>query len=359
LSKRFSFWLMVSACCIAPAVAAPFAKPIDTPARASTMAATSPLLGVAVAGETVVAVGQRGHILVSKDGGKTWQQAKVPVSTDLVAVHFPSATNGWAVGHGGVVLHSTDGGLTWVRQLEGKQAAKLAADYMGKHKDDPAFAQLVRQSEGQLADAEIGAAPPFLDVYFESETTGYIVGAFNRIFRTEDAGKTWFPWMAHVDNPDELHFYAIRRSGSDFYLTGEQGMVWRLDAKDNKFVRVPTGYKGTLFGLVGTARAVLAYGMNGTIFRSLDLGKSWERAANSSRAGINGGLVLSDNRILLVNSAGELLLSNDQGASFKTLRLPNAMPAYFGISAAKGSEFALSGSNGAQVIGMSAIDAKN
>lgn len=357
--KRLFFWLTVFTSGIVPAAAAPFANPIDTPARASTMAATSPMLGVAVAGERVVAVGQRGHILVSKDGGKTWQQAKVPVSTDLVAVYFPSETNGWAVGHGGVVLHSTDGGLTWVRQLEGKQAAKLAADYMGKHKDDPAFAQLVRQSEGQLADAEMGALPPFLDVYFESETTGYVVGAFNRIFRTEDAGKTWHPWMARVDNPEELHFYAIRRSGSDLYLTGEQGMVWRLDAKENKFVRVPTGYKGTLFGLVGTERAVLAYGMNGTIFRSLDQGKRWEIVANGSRAGINGGLVLGDNQFLLVNSAGELLLSNDQGASFRTLRLPNAMPAYFGISAAKESGFVLSGSNGAQVIGMSAIDAKN
>ena len=33
----------------------------------------------------------RGHIVVSTDAGATWQQAQVPVSSDLTAVYFPSA----------------------------------------------------------------------------------------------------------------------------------------------------------------------------------------------------------------------------------------------------------------------------
>ena len=40
----------------------------------------------------------------------SWQQADVPVSSDLVAVPFPTPTHGWAVGHDGVVLHSADAG---------------------------------------------------------------------------------------------------------------------------------------------------------------------------------------------------------------------------------------------------------
>ena len=44
------------------------------------------LTGLARAGKRVVAVGQRGHVLLSDDAGKTWQQADVPVSADLVAV---------------------------------------------------------------------------------------------------------------------------------------------------------------------------------------------------------------------------------------------------------------------------------
>jgi photosystem II stability/assembly factor-like uncharacterized protein len=40
-----------------------------------------PVVGMARAGERLVTVGQRGHILYSDDSGKHWQQAVVPVSS--------------------------------------------------------------------------------------------------------------------------------------------------------------------------------------------------------------------------------------------------------------------------------------
>src|SRR5580765_4846300 len=92
------------------AIAAPasrgagFADPLDVPAVASSLAPSRLLNGVARAGGRIVAVGQRGHILSSDDQGKTWTQASVPVSVDLLAVHFPTPGKGWVVGHSGVVL---------------------------------------------------------------------------------------------------------------------------------------------------------------------------------------------------------------------------------------------------------------
>ncbi len=61
---------------------------LDLPARVSALAVNSPLSGMARAGDRLVAVGQRGHILYSDDAGKHWQQAAVPVSADLNAVSF-------------------------------------------------------------------------------------------------------------------------------------------------------------------------------------------------------------------------------------------------------------------------------
>ena len=86
---------------------------LGTPAVKSPLASRGLLNGLASAGKRIVAVGQRGHILYSDDAGKSWRQAEVPVSSDLVAVSFPNATNGWAVGHDGVVLRTTDAGVTW------------------------------------------------------------------------------------------------------------------------------------------------------------------------------------------------------------------------------------------------------
>jgi len=48
-------------------------------------------LQVQTEGQRVVAVGQRGHVLFSDDTGKSWQQAEVPVSADLVAATFLAA----------------------------------------------------------------------------------------------------------------------------------------------------------------------------------------------------------------------------------------------------------------------------
>ena len=103
-------WMVLAALALAVAlpftrqvVAGEFADTLDTPALHSNLAVQGPLTGLASAGERLVVVGQRGHILYSDDAGRRWQQAEVPVSSDLVAVHFPSASQGWAVGHDGVV----------------------------------------------------------------------------------------------------------------------------------------------------------------------------------------------------------------------------------------------------------------
>ena len=106
-------------------LAADYVDVLDLPARVSALAINSPLSGMARAGERVIAVGQRGHILFSDDAGKHWQQAAVPVSADLTAVNFPTTTQGWAVGNDGVVLHSSDAGATWQKQLDGRQIGAL------------------------------------------------------------------------------------------------------------------------------------------------------------------------------------------------------------------------------------------
>ena len=102
---------------------------LDTPALKSPLAQRALINGLARSGERLVAVGQRGHVLLSDDQGKSWRQAEVPVSSDLVAVAFPSADQGWAVGHDGVVLRSTDAGATWTRALDGRQAGALMVEH--------------------------------------------------------------------------------------------------------------------------------------------------------------------------------------------------------------------------------------
>src|SRR5687768_4370195 len=113
--------------------AASFVDALDTPARLSPRAVRSPVFALApVDADHIVGVGPRGHILRSADRGKTWTQQPSPVSTDLVAAHFPTPKLGWAVGHDGVVLRSTDGGVSWTRVLDGRGLGKLMVSYYEK-----------------------------------------------------------------------------------------------------------------------------------------------------------------------------------------------------------------------------------
>ena len=104
------------------AVSAGFADVLDVPAMMSPLSSKGLLQSVAPAGNRLVAVGQRGTIVVSSDGGMTWKQSPVPVSSDLTSVFFVDDNQGWAVGHDGIILHTGDGGDKWDVQLNGLTA---------------------------------------------------------------------------------------------------------------------------------------------------------------------------------------------------------------------------------------------
>jgi photosystem II stability/assembly factor-like uncharacterized protein len=296
---------------------------LDAPAQTSPLASQRILTGAAVAGARLVTVGQRGHILYSDDRGNTWSQAKVPVSVDLVAVHFPTARKGWAVGHGGVVLATSDGGATWVKQLDGRTAAHVMVDHYGKQSGADAAALL----EEARRFAEEGPDKPFLDVWFDNENVGYVVGVFNLVFRTDDGGKNWVPWFERTDNPKRYHLYAVRRIGDELYMAGEQGIVLKLDAKALRLRAVPTPYEGTYFGITGKPGSVLVFGLRGNAYRSTDGGSSWQKVDTRIPVGLTGGALTPDGRIVLVSQAGHVLVSSDSGGTFALVTSDRPAPA--------------------------------
>lgn len=330
--KKLSTLLTTSALLTLPFSSVwPAATPValEQPAVASPKALAASMLAIANAGARLVAVGERGTILWSDDAGISWQQASVPVRASLTAVQFVNETTGWAVGHLGVVLHTSDGGKTWVKQLDGIQAAALAVQ--AAKKDAEQASAKTPALDKALADAqylvEDGPDKPFLDLYFENAQSGYIVGAYNLMFKTTDGGKTWQPWQSHVSNPKGFHLYGIRAAGGDLYLVGEQGTLLRSGDQGASFAPLASPYKGSFFGLV-TARSgeLVLFGLRGNAFWSGDQGNSWQRIETGVQAAFSAGIELKDGSIALVSQAGDVLISRDKGRSFALQKGSEPLP---------------------------------
>jgi photosystem II stability/assembly factor-like uncharacterized protein len=309
----------------ATAAAASWRDVLDVPAASSPLAPKSALFGLARSGSRVVAVGQRGHVVFSDDAGATWQQANVPVSSDLVAVSFPqrdAATRdvGWAVGHDGVVLHTADGGRSWTRQLDGRSLGALLVAHYEKAGDAKWLAEAKRFSAQ-------GAENPFLDVAFVDAQNGWVVGAFGLVLRTRDGGRRWEPMLHATDNPKALHVYAVARVGNDVYAVGEQGLALKLDRDGDRFGALTLPYAGTLFGVTGNERAIVAYGLRGNAVRSNDGGRTWASVATGVGVGLTAATIDERGRIVLVSQAGHVLVSRDDGATFASLKVERPLPA--------------------------------
>lgn len=297
------------------------------------------LLDITRAGEDrLVAVGERGGIVYSDDGGNTWQQASVPLSETLTAVSFPVEERGWAVGHGGVILHSVDRGESWQQQFDGVEANRQRLEYFKERvkslearvesaspEPDEELVYKLEDARFDVEDAqsalESGPAYPFLDVRFADAKSGWAVGAYGMIFHTDDGGENWQIAAAGIENVRGFHYYSMDASkDGTLYLAGEGGVLYRSDDGGRNWQTLGLDYDGTLFGVVALDRLrVVTFGLRGNIFFSADRGETWERATvedNPERSFYGRGDLAHGDLVLV--GAGGVIASSANGKHFTT-----------------------------------------
>ena len=308
---------------------------LKSPSMPSEKASDYLLVDIENVGSRLVAVGSRGHILYSDDRGANWVQASVPVSVLLTAVDFVSADKGWAVGHGGVILHSNDGGVNWVKQFDGNKAnesnieqakayiAKLEfeLDEAGGASSDLEYA--IEDAEYALedaeADAEVGAAKPLLDVMFLDDKTGFVVGAYGFLFKTEDGGLTWANYGNRMDNLDRFHLNTIAAlEGGTLLIGGEAGIMFRSADKGESWTTLDSPYDGSFFGIIpleGKGQA-LAFGLRGNLFRTENAGSSWKQLSSNTENTLMSGAFDGNRKVSIAGNGGVVVLSEDGGKTF-------------------------------------------
>lgn len=250
------------------------------------LAARSLLLSISHAGYYLVAVGERGHVLVTSDCGKHWEQVIVPTRALLTSVFFVNARDGWAVGHDSVILRSEDSGTSWQKVYQDTRLEK-----------------------------------PLLDVWFENPKHGIAVGAYGLFLETHDGGKTW---KERSISQDDFHLYSISAiPGKAWFIAGESGSVYRSVDKGKSWTRLSLSYQGTFFGSLAVQHGrLLVFGMRGRVFASDDLGENWKSIDTGVVNALESGLQNAGKEILITGHDGIILRSQDNGDSFSIHKIP-------------------------------------
>lgn len=141
-------------------------------------------------------VGDRGALLATEDGAKTWQVRTTGIKQHLLSV-FTLGNQAWTSGFEGTMLHSTDSGRTWSKQ-------------------------------------DTGTTMALESVFFLDADHGWAVGWSGTILRTTNSGKTWqsiktdaAQWsLAAVRFIDPNNGWAVGFSGQMLHST-DGGTTWK------------------------------------------------------------------------------------------------------------------------------------
>lgn len=245
------------------------------------LAARSLLLDAVQLGDRIVAVGDRGHVLLNDDpASQPWSQVSVPTRAMLTAVVVAGDGGLWAVGHDAVILSSADAGQSW-----------------------------------QLQNTDPELETPLLDVWFEAGGHGLAVGAYGLVYETFNAGESW---ERRTIDEDEPHFYSLFETvDGDLVLAGEFGTVLRSGDRGKTWIRLESPYEGSFFGGLGLSDgSILLFGLRGNLFSSPDRGESWRKIDAGLTASLLSAAEGASGEVVIVGLSGTLLRSNDGAKSF-------------------------------------------
>ncbi|WP_028080518.1 YCF48-related protein [Solimonas soli] len=238
------------------------------------------LLDIKNTGAHLVAVGDRGAILVSNDG-KNWAQVDVPVRAALTAVAFADPQHGWAVGHDATVVATSDGGRSWKLQNFQPELEK------------PLLGVLALDAQHVLA-----------------------VGAYGLMMETKDGGASWNAVDTHGFNDEELHLNSIAKlNNGDLFIAGEQGLLAVSTDAGATWKKEDSPYEGSYFGVLPHGeKGALIYGLRGNVYLSDDARAGrWSKLETGTVASMFGGAAVPGDGEVLVGLNGLVMLVSGKG----------------------------------------------
>jgi len=296
------------------------------------------LFGVAIkpGSSDCYVVGSAGLLLISPDGGKTWQRRHLNEGRpgnefhqdiDLYDISFaPGGKNGWIVGEEGLIMHTADGGDTW--QVQHSKAVTQLLSVAAVSETDVSIVgdhgTLLWTNDGGQTwqDTELNNLT-FYGVGFSDINNGWVVGEFQTILHSGDGGKTWTVQRGGkvADFTVPPYFVVVPQSSQNVIVAGQSGVyatskdggkTWQ----DGKLPSERSIYGATTATASGTAGSVWLAGAEGTIFQGVP-GAEWQSKDPTFQ---DLTAVTSSQHVGLAVGLGGTIVRTDNGENWELIR---------------------------------------
>jgi photosystem II stability/assembly factor-like uncharacterized protein len=244
----------------------------------------------------------------------------------LFGVDFSDdGSQGLAVGDRGTLLQTDDGGVTWREQTAPTNLALLDVAITA----DAAVAVgqmglvLARDADGDWTQREVEAEERFLAVDVNAGGLAAAVGGFGQLRLSEDGGASWrrpdVAFSSFVEEGYDPHLYAVDVLPSGrIVVAGEFGLVVVSDDRGESWRAVRSGDESISALHFREDGVGYAAGQNGLVLRSPDSGDTWVRVDPGLGGNLLGIASTADGTVI-VPGMRNMLISTDDGASFRAL----------------------------------------
>ena len=235
----------------------------------------------------------------------------------LQDVYFMDNQNGLVVGNGGLVLVTSDGGKTWEKMDVNMRPPGAGQRPGGGGGPPPGFGR--------------GGPAPLYNIYFVDENVGYIIGGRGTILKTEDGGKTWARKRAMSDtpgrdgNPRPLRANLmgiqmlsettgfIAGSENTILKTTDGGETWVGSSERARVGETRNNLEGLWFVSSTTGWII---GSFGTLLHTADGGANWEKRDPGFDNNLFGIYFHDENTGWICGQEGLILHTADGGATW-------------------------------------------
>lgn len=171
------------------------------------------------------AVGNKGSLVKSTNGGSTWSLMNINTSSNLTDICFPDELIGYIIGHSGVIKKTTDGGNTWL-------------------------------------DINIDNSSFYYSIYFVNVDTGYIAGANGLVIKTTNGGSTWTQLNTNTSN----WLFSVKFINNTGYAVGDAGELIKSNDGGETWSKINSSTINPLYCVYfNDTNRVYFSGYNGTI----------------------------------------------------------------------------------------------